>query len=165
MKLPFNIHAWIAENRALLQPPVGNKCLFKDDHFIIMIVGGPNDRSDYHYNETPEFFFQLEGRLELDIQVEGAKQTHVLEKDDVYFLPAKVPHRPRRFPNSVGLVVELQRKNAQDGLMWFCEKCNHSLFEKYFPLKNIETDFQQVFDQYFSDAKNGQCPNCDVSNF
>ena len=50
---PLNIKAWIEENRDLLKPPIGNKCVWDDGEFIVMVVGGPNNRKDYHYNETP----------------------------------------------------------------------------------------------------------------
>src|SRR6185437_11657865 len=50
LKPAFNLQAWIDEHRHLLKPPVGNKCIVDGD-FIIMIVGGPNARSDYHWDE------------------------------------------------------------------------------------------------------------------
>ena len=68
---PLNFKAWIEENRHLLKPPVGNKCVWKDGDFIVMVVGGPNSRKDYHYNETPEFFYQIEGDIILKIIDKG----------------------------------------------------------------------------------------------
>ena len=44
----FNFRRWIDENRAALRPPVGNKRVFRDGDFVIMVVGGPNARKDYH---------------------------------------------------------------------------------------------------------------------
>ena len=97
---PLNIKAWIEENRALLKPPVGNKCVWNDGEFIVMVVGGPNNRKDYHYNETPEFFYQLEGDIILKIIDKGvAKDIHIRE-GDIYLLPSKVPHSPQRGPNT-----------------------------------------------------------------
>jgi len=72
IKAPFNLNTWIEENRESLKPPVGNKNLYKDaGDYIVMIVAGPNARKDYHYNETEELFYQLEGNIEVHIQENG----------------------------------------------------------------------------------------------
>ncbi|MGY8920353.1 MAG: cupin domain-containing protein, partial [Flavobacteriales bacterium] len=102
---PFNLNQWIKDNRALLKPPVGNKNLYKEaGDYIVMIVGGPNARKDYHYNETEELFYQLEGNIQVHIQEDGVKKTMELGPGDMYLHPAKVPHSPVRGENSIGLV-------------------------------------------------------------
>ena len=148
---PLNIKAWIRENRDLLKPPVGNKCVWNDGEFIVMVVGGPNNRKDYHYNETPEFFYQLEGDIVLKIIDKGiAKDIHIKE-GDIYLLPSKVPHSPQRGANTVGIVIEYPRsKGMEDALEWYCEYCNHQLFRAPFVLGNIETDMPIIFDKYYS---------------
>src|SRR6187402_3352488 len=76
---PFNLNKWIEENRHLLKPPVGNKNLYvESEDYIIMIVGGPNARKDYHYNETEELFYQLEGTIKLIVQEHGARKEMTL---------------------------------------------------------------------------------------
>lgn len=160
---PFNLKKWIDENRELLKPPVSNKNLYHDaQDFIVMVVGGPNDRNDYHYNETEELFYQLEGQIEVFIQEEGEKKTMTLGPGDMFLLPAKIPHSPKRAPNSIGLVVEKKRTdpNAKDGLLWFCENCNHKLHEVYFPLDNIEVDFLKHFNEFYSSEELRTCDNC-----
>ncbi len=160
---PFNLNQWIKENRELLKPPVGNKNLYTEaEDYIVMIVGGPNARKDYHYNETEELFFQLEGEIEVHIQDEGEKKTMKLGPGDMYLNPPKVPHSPVRHEGSVGLVVERKRKgtNLQDGLMWFCDNCNHKLHEVYFPLKDIEKDFLGHFKEFYSSEDKKTCNNC-----
>jgi 3-hydroxyanthranilate 3,4-dioxygenase len=161
MKLPFNLFKWIEENRELLQPPVGNKQLFKADNFIVMLVGGPNQRSDFHYNESEEFFFQLQGDIEVDIQKDGRRETIEIKEGEIFLLPAKTPHSPKRPENTVGLVIELVRENSsKDGLQWYCNECNGLLFEKYFHLTSIEEDFTPVFQEYNDKQALRTCTNC-----
>jgi 3-hydroxyanthranilate 3,4-dioxygenase len=160
---PFNLQQWIKDNRALLKPPVGNKNLYKEaGDYIVMIVGGPNARKDYHYNETEELFYQLEGQIEVHIQEDDQKKTMKLGPGDMYLHPAKVPHSPVRYENSIGLVIERKRKNLDmnDGLLWFCDNCNHKLHEVYFPLNDIEKDFLKHFKHFYANEELRTCNNC-----
>ncbi len=160
---PFNLPKWIEENRSLLKPPVGNKNLYKDaGDYIVMIVGGPNARKDYHYNETEELFYQLEGEIEVHIQEDGEKKTMKLGAGDMYLHPAKIPHSPVRKANSIGLVIERKRTNlpGKDGLLWFCDNCNNKLHEVYFPLEDIEKDFLAHFKDFYENEDLRTCSNC-----
>jgi 3-hydroxyanthranilate 3,4-dioxygenase len=145
IRRPFNFKKWIDDNRHLLKPPVGNKVVYEDTEFIVMVVGGPNSRKDYHYNESEE------GKaVEVDIR-EG----------DIFLLPPRVPHNPRRGPNTIGLVMERKRRaDEKDGLLWFCEKCNHKIFEKYFALTNIMTQFQETFALFYGSKELRTCKQC-----
>lgn len=156
----FNLQAWIDEHRHLLKPPVGNKCIVDGD-FIVMIVGGPNQRTDYHWDEGPEFFHQLEGEMVLRIQDDGKARDIPIRAGEVFYLPPRTPHSPQRMAGSIGLVVERKRlAHERDGLMWFCERCNHKLFEEYFTLENIESDFPKVFDRFYASTQLRTCAAC-----
>ncbi|ALM21249.1 3-hydroxyanthranilate 3,4-dioxygenase [Nonlabens sp. MIC269] len=160
---PFNLNNWIEDNRDLLKPPVGNKNLYTESgDYIVMIVAGPNARKDYHYNETEELFYQLEGQIEVHIQEDGKKRTMKLGPGDMYLHPAKVPHSPVRHENSLGLVIERKRvsEDAVDGLLWFCDNCNHKLHETYFKLDDIEKDFLPRFKQFYGSEEMRTCNNC-----
>jgi 3-hydroxyanthranilate 3,4-dioxygenase len=158
---PFNIQKWIDENRHLLKPPVGNKQIWADAEFIVMVVGGPNARKDYHYNEGEEFFYQLEGDIVVKIQEEGKAVEVPIKAGDIFLLPPKVPHSPIRKENSIGLVIERRRRAGEkDGLLWFCENCNHKLYEEYFELTNIMTQFQEVFARFYGSEELRTCKNC-----
>ena len=135
IRKPFNFQKWIDDHRHLLKPPVGNKVVFEDADIIVMVVGGPNARKDYHYNETEELFYQLEGEISVKVQDEGKAVTMNLGPGDMFLCPAKTPHSPIRNEGSIGLVVERVRKGTdmKDGLLWFCDNCNHKLHETYFP--------------------------------
>src|SRR6516225_2927289 len=48
LRRPFNFTRWIDEHSHLLKPPVGNKAVFEDSGMIVQVVGGPNQRTDFH---------------------------------------------------------------------------------------------------------------------
>ena len=159
---PFNFQKWIDEHRHLLKPPVCNKQVFEQDDFIVMVVGGPNGRRDFHYDEGPEFFYQLEGEMELRTIQAGKRVDYPIKAGEIFLLPPKVPHSPVRFENSIGLVVERKRlDHDKDGLMWFCEKCDHKLYEEYFQLTNVEKDFLPVFERFLESEEHRTCSHCD----
>ena len=160
---PFDLRRWVNEHRDLLKPPVGNKNLYADaGDFIVMAVGGPNARKDYHWNETEEIFLQIEGDIEVGIQENGKAVTIPIKEGEMFLLPARTPHQPRRPANTVGLVVEAKRadREMKDGLMWYCEKCNHKLHEEFFVLNNIEEDFLPRFKKFYSNEKLRTCEKC-----
>ncbi|HEY4146127.1 3-hydroxyanthranilate 3,4-dioxygenase [Pinirhizobacter sp.] len=157
---PIDLARWIDEHRHLLKPPVGNKCIVDGD-FIVMIVGGPNARTDYHHDEGPEFFYQLEGEMVLKVQDDGAARDIPLRAGELFYLPPRVPHSPQRMPGSIGLVIERRRlAHEKDGLLWFCERCNHKLYEEYFILDSIERDFPPVFDRFYGSVQARTCDAC-----
>lgn len=158
--MPLNLLGWIEEHRHLLKPPVGNKMIENGD-FIVMVVGGPNSRSDYHWDEGPEWFYQLEGEMVLRVQEDGAVRDIPIRAGEIFLLPPRVPHSPQRMPGSIGLVIERKRlEHELDGFMWFCPQCNHKIHEEFFHLKNIETDLPKVFDRFHSSLENRTCKRC-----
>lgn len=161
MFAPVNFKQWIEDHRHLLKPPVGNKCVWDGGDYIVMVVGGPNARKDYHYNETPEFFYQVEGDILLKVIDNGVPKDVHIKEGEIFLLPAKVPHSPRRGPNTVGLVIETKRPEAMyDALEWYCENCGHQLYRETFALNNIETDMPKIFDRFYSDTQLCTCTQC-----
>lgn len=157
---PINLQAWIEQHQELLKPPVGNKCIYDED-FIVMVVGGPNQRTDYHYDEGAELFYQIEGDMLLKIMEDGSPRDIPIRQGEVFLLPPRVPHSPQRFADTVGLVVERRRLDGErDGLMWYCERCNHKLYEEFFTLENIETQFPPVFDRFYGNEDRRRCNQC-----
>lgn len=159
---PFNLQKWIDDHRDLLKPPVGNKNLYPEGtDYIVMIVGGPNARKDFHYNETEELFYQLEGDIKVNIQENGELVEMIIKEGEMFLLPPRVPHSPIRPANTVGLVIERKRsKDMNDGLMWFCEKCNAPLKQYSFYLDNIEKDFIPRFKEFYSSEEMRTCKQC-----
>jgi 3-hydroxyanthranilate 3,4-dioxygenase len=163
IRRPFNVKQWIADNRDLLKPPVGNKNLYADaGDYIVMVVGGPNARKDFHFNETEELFYQLEGDIKVTIQEDGKAVEIPIREGEMFLLPSRVPHQPARPANTVGLVIECKREdpNMLDGLQWYCEKCNHLLHEYRFHLDNIEKDFLPRFREFYGSKEFRTCKKC-----
>ena len=159
----FNLHAWIDEHRHLLKPPVGNDQLWKQENpdFIVMVVGGPNARKDYHVDDSEEFFYQVEGDITLKIVEDGEFRDVHIRQGDVFLLPPGIPHSPQRPANTVGLVVERKRQAGErDGFVWFCENCGTKLHEVFLQLTDITTQLKPVFDAFWSDEEVRTCKKC-----
>lgn len=162
---PFHFKNWIDEHRDLLKPPVGNTQVWKDREFIVMVVGGPNSRQDYHVNEGEEFFYQLEGNIVLKVIEDGKPVDIPIREGEIFLLPPRVPHSPQRPANSVGLVIERQRREKElDGFQWYCENCGNKLYEKFIPLKDIVKQLPEVFDEYYKTDSHLKCGKCHHQN-
>jgi 3-hydroxyanthranilate 3,4-dioxygenase len=161
--LPFNIHEWVEANRDLLKPPVSNRMLFDDKSgMIIQIIGGGNERVDFHDDPAQEFFFQLKGNMILKVQDGTTTRSIAIREGDVFLLPPHVPHSPQRpDPSSVGLVVEGKREPGMlDGFEWYCFECGHKVARVEIRLKDIVADLPPLFEQFYSDAERRTCGNC-----
>jgi 3-hydroxyanthranilate 3,4-dioxygenase len=158
---PFNLHQWIADNRELLKPPVGNQCIYKDaENFIVMVVGGPNSRKDYHYNESEELYYQIEGDIVVKIIDNGVPRDIPIKQGEMFLLPPKTPHSPQRGPNTVGLVIEKVRETENDGFLWYCENCGNKLYEEYLHVSDIVKQLPPVMDGFYSDELKRTCNAC-----
>ena len=158
---PINFKNWIKEHRHLLKPPVGNRVVYDEGDFMIMVVGGPNSRKDFHVDTIEEFFYQLEGDMLLKIMENGKRVDVPIKEGEIFLLPKNVPHSPQRFENTVGLVVEYKREDgALDAFQWYCDECHDLLYEKYFPLTNIVTQLPPLFEGFWSNDEARTCKNC-----
>lgn len=161
LQSPINFKKWIDEHRHLLKPPVGNKMVYEDADFIIMVVGGPNARKDYHYDEGEEFFYQIEGNIVLKVIDEAAPRDIPIRDGEIFLLPPRVPHSPQRPANTVGLVVERKRTEDElDGFQWYCEKCGNKLYEEFIRVTNIVTQLPPIFERFYSNKDLRTCKKC-----
>ncbi|HNP62574.1 MAG TPA: 3-hydroxyanthranilate 3,4-dioxygenase [Woeseiaceae bacterium] len=157
----FNLQTWIDEHRQQLRPPVCNQQVFEEDDFIVMIVGGPNSRKDYHVDEGPELFYQLEGEMLLKVFDDGEHRDIPIREGEMLLLPPRVPHSPQRFADTVGLVVERKRLDSElDGFMWFCENCGHKLYEELLYVDDIVAQLPPIFDRFYESDSNRTCDAC-----
>lgn len=159
---PINLKQWIDDNRHLLKPPVGNQQVYKlNDDFIVMVVGGPNARKDFHFEDGEELFYQVEGDITVSIQEDGKRRDIEIKEGEMFLLPPRVPHSPRRPANTVGLVIERYRTEKEyDSCMWFCEHCNHKMHEETFPLKDIVNQLPAIMNKFYSDPALRTCKAC-----
>ena len=159
---PFNLKKWIDENRHLLKPPVGNQQVYKaNDDFIVMVVGGPNSRKDYHWEEAEELFYQLEGDITVKIIDDGERKDIHIKEGEMWLLPKCVPHSPQRGPNTIGLVIERYRNpKEKDACMWFCEKCNNKLYEEFFALEDIVNQLPELMNRFYASEELRTCKKC-----
>jgi len=163
LRRPFNLQQWVDDNRHLLKPPVGNKQVYLDNEdYIVMVVGGPNGRKDYHWEDGEELFYQLEGDITLKIINErGEPQDIVIHEGEMFLLPPHIPHSPQRPANTVGLVIERYRRPGEkDKLMWFCEKCHHKLHEAAFEMTDIVNQLPVVINEFMESEDLRTCSNC-----
>lgn len=161
IRRPFNFKQWLDDHRHLLRPPVGNQCVYDADDFIVMVVGGPNSRKDYHWDEGEELFYQLQGDILVKVQEDGKSTDIPIREGEIFLLSPRIPHNPIRGENTIGIVIERKRRPGElDGLLWFCENCNEKLYEEYFQLEDITTQFQSVFSRFYGSEKLRKCRKC-----
>jgi len=158
---PLGLASWIEENRASLKPPVGNKLVWPDTEFNVMVVGGPNTRKDYHVDPGEEFFYQIQGDMVLKIIDEGVPRDVQIREGDIFLLPSGVPHSPQRFPNTVGLVIERRRHPDEiDHLRWYCESCGNILYDASFHCTDLGTQLKPIIEAFHNDVTLRTCRTC-----
>ncbi len=161
MLAPFNLKEWIEDHKEKLKPPVCNQQVYEAGDFIIMVIGGPNTRKDYHDDPGEEFFYQLKGDMVLRIRENGRPKDITIREGDVFLLPAHIHHSPQRFADTVGLVIERRRAQGElDGFLWYCDSCHGKIHEEYLPLSNIVEDLPPLFNRFWNSTEARTCPSC-----
>jgi 3-hydroxyanthranilate 3,4-dioxygenase len=157
----FNFRDWIEQHREFLKPPVCNQQIFRHSELIIMVVGGPNSRTDYHEDPGEEFFYQLEGDMVLRTMQDGARVDIPIRAGEMLLLPPKIPHSPQRFANTVGLVIERRRRlEEKDGFLWYCDHCQYPLHAEYLHVSDIEKQLPPIFERFYGSVTNRTCSAC-----
>jgi 3-hydroxyanthranilate 3,4-dioxygenase len=158
---PIDFQGWIDEHRHLLKPPVGNCEVFPHHEFIVMVVGGPNARDDFHVDPGEELFYMVEGDMVLRVVDDGKIVDLDIKQGQMFLLPAFVPHSPQRRADTVGLVVERKRKDGElDAFRWYCARCATMLHEQQLQLTDIVAQLPPIFAAYYADEKKRTCSSC-----
>lgn len=159
--IPLDLAAWIEDHRDQLRPPVGNARVFDDGDFIVMAVGGPNRRKDFHIDPGDELFHQLQGTMTLRVMEEAGPRDIEIPAGGMLLLPAGVPHCPIRPADTIGLVVERRRHDGErDGLRWYCDACHEVLHETSFVLTDITTQLREAIETWSGDVALRTCRAC-----
>jgi 3-hydroxyanthranilate 3,4-dioxygenase len=161
----LNLKKWIRENRRFLTPPVANRQLFTGASDVIVFVsGGPNTRNDFHVNPTEELFYQLKGDIAVRVRpLDGSDPKDVVVKEgELFLLPRWVPHRPQRPAGTVGLIVEFPRPAGEnDGLQWYCPKCDSLVHDARWRLRKIDEDLKVIMEGFWGGpAEQRTCRQC-----
>lgn len=158
---PIDLQGWIAANRERLRPPVGNALVFEERGFIVMAVGGPNQRKDFHVDPGPELFFQIEGDIVLRVIEDGAVRDVAIRAGELFLLPPRVPHSPQRGAGTIGLVVERSRRSGElDEFWWRCEGCGSELHRVALELVDIATQLAPLFEGFWASEDARTCASC-----
>ena len=159
----FNLHGWIEQNKEKLKPPVGNAQVWEDGEFMVTVVGGPNQRRDFHDDPTEEFFYQLQGDIALRVIEEAGKPAVEvpIREGEIFLLPKHMRHSPQRGANTIGMVVEMPRpEGSVDGFEWYCPKCHQLVHRAEVKLKSIVKDLPPLFEKFYGDEKLRTCKHC-----
>jgi 3-hydroxyanthranilate 3,4-dioxygenase len=159
---PINLWHWIDKHAADLRPPVGNAQVWSDTDFIVTVVGGPNQRTDYHDDPLEEFFYQLSGNMPLRIWENGGPHDITIHEGDIFLLPPHIPHSPQRpIAGSRGLVIERRRPSGMlDAFQWYCADCRAIVHRAELQLQSIVADLPPIFERFYSDSRLRTCKNC-----
>ncbi|AUH68842.1 MULTISPECIES: 3-hydroxyanthranilate 3,4-dioxygenase [Gordonia] len=158
----IDFQRWIDDNRHLLKPPVNNQMMALGDDFIIQVVGGPNERYDYHYEPYEEWFYQLRGDIHVNLMTEDGPRRVDVREGETWLMPANIPHSPQRpDPDSIGLVIERVRKEGTlEKFQWYCLECHTKLHEVELQVRDLVEDMPPVFDSFGSDEQARTCREC-----
>lgn len=160
---PVTMAQWLADNAHLLKPPVNNKQMFTGaSDFIVQVVGGPNQRTDYHVDPYEEFFYQLKGDMHLLVMRPDGPARVDIREGQTWLLPGSLPHSPQRpQAGSIGLVLERVREpGTLEKFQWYCLSCSALVHEVELQVTDIVADLPPVFAAFYADETLRRCPTC-----
>ena len=161
MASAINLMGWAKEHREEMVPPVGNKYLFSGQDFFVMLIAGPNARNDYHMTDSEEFFYQLKGDVSVRVRDAHGVRDVPLREGECLFIPAGVPHRPQRGPNTLGMVVERRRPpHETEHMIFYCDKCDALVYDKVFSCEDIVKHFRSAMEAFWADPTLSTCKSC-----
>ena len=160
---PTHLKAWISENKHLFDPPFKtNRVIAHHAEFIVMLLAGPNARLDFHFEPGEEFFYQIQGDIELHLKAKDAPRDVVkIREGEIFLCPANLAHSPRRGPDTWGLVIERKRKAGEkESFLWFCERCDALVLRREVGQGDIGAQVRGLYEAFNADAALRTCTSC-----
>lgn len=160
---PLNFNNWVTDHADRLKPPVGNQQIWPKSDLICTVVGGPNQRTDFHVDPYEEYFHQFKGNASLLIADRGQFERIHLREGDVFLLPAFVRHSPQR-PEAGSLCTVIERsrpKGVIDAFEWYCAHCGTLVARREVQLESIVEDLPKAFASFYDTPETERvCPDC-----
>ncbi|GAA3683754.1 3-hydroxyanthranilate 3,4-dioxygenase [Nonomuraea antimicrobica] len=160
--VPINFASWISEHEHLLKPPVNNRTIQTGKDFIVQVVGGPNQRTDFHLDPYEEWFYQIKGDMYVDLMTPDGPQTVHIREGEVWLLPGNLPHSPQRpQEGSIGLVIErIREEGTLEKFQWYCPTCSSLVHEVELQVRDIVEDLPPVFKEFYESEDGRTCATC-----
>lgn len=159
----YHLKRWIEENQSYFQPPFRtNRLLMNQKDFLVMILRGPNTRLDFHIDPGDEFFYQIQGDMELHVKPDNERrQVMKIKEGEIFVCPGGLPHSPRRFENTWGLVIERRRReDEREEFVWFCEQCDERVFFRVLNPQSIASQVSAVYNEFNGNEALRSCRAC-----
>lgn len=160
----FNFETWIKDHEADLRPPVNNKQMWEPQgDFIVQVVGGPNQRTDFHLDPYEEWFYQYKGDMHVNLMTDDGQQRVDIAEGEMWMLPRNVYHSPQRpEADSIGIVIErIRERGVLEEFAWFCQECNERIHSVELKVDDIVTDLPPVFETFYGTSDEERtCSNC-----
>ncbi len=158
----IDFHGWIRDNQHLLKPPVNNQMMALGDDFIVQVVGGPNERYDYHFEPYEEWFYQVKGDMHVNLMTDDGPVRVDIREGETWLMPANIAHSPQRpDPESIGVVIErVRHEGTLENFRWYCLECDALVHEVRLQVRDLVEDMPPVFAAFHDDVEARTCGQC-----
>jgi 3-hydroxyanthranilate 3,4-dioxygenase len=160
---PINFAQWVADHEHQLRPPVNNQQMFEPmGDFIVQVVGGPNQRTDFHLDPYEEWFYQVKGDMHVNLMTADGPQRVDIREGEMWVLPRDVYHSPQRpQEGSIGIVIErIRDEGTLEKFAWFCLDCGAKVHHVELQVRDIVADLPPVFTAFYESEQARTCGAC-----
>lgn len=164
---PRSLSAWVEASRAAraagVELPMMHHERVVDDALMVMFFDGatPPERSDFHINSSPEFFYQIDGDMRCRVLEAGGFRDVIVGPGEIFYLPPLVPHLNTRVAGSIGLVIHQRRPpGVTDAIVWYCQVCAHQLHRVDYLFTDLRAQLKAHISAFLADETLRTCDRC-----